>query len=75
MATNKIGIGIQKNIGTVNKLKLQTSQPNSTEEMGVFIDGVDIGVIVAIGIDFALAYGFNKMYQHALRAALNIDVS
>ena len=43
--------------------------------MGVFIDGVDIGVIVAIGIDFALAYGFNKMYQRASRAALNIDVS
>ena len=43
--------------------------------MGVFIDGVDIGVIVAIGIDIALAYGINKMYHRALRAALNIDVS
>lgn len=40
-----------------------------------FIDGVDVGCLMGIGVDFILAYGLHRLYKRALRSAINIEVS
>ncbi|XP_062566315.1 mitochondrial ubiquitin ligase activator of NFKB 1-like [Saccostrea cucullata] len=40
--------------------------------MGI-IDGVDVGILVGIGVDFICSYGLYRLYKRALRNAVNIE--